>query len=346
MKRIALVFSITTLLASTLAAPTGVAAVADTTYVGSAASVTGGSCADPDFSTLENSINFALAAAISGVDTDGDTIVICNGTYRYEASIAWIEQSNDFSIVAEDNGSVTLDGTGVYGLISVAGESELTIDGIRFTRAGDTGAIYRPQGNLRVVDSEFIANNKSEESAPFGMGGSFGGGAINGDANCEYSHQIEDSVFRSNTGPTGAVSTCSLMVVRSTFINNKTKGWGGALYVCDLAVADSYFARNSALRDGGAINACTIFDMDDNEFERNSSRGNGGAIAVVEPMAEPGRWTGNSFLANRARLGGAIFMDCRPANGREVIASIKRSNRLQLNSGGGAVFNRDDCDRP
>lgn len=339
MKRIALVLSVTTLLASTLSAPTGVAA-AGHTFVGSAASVTGGSCADPDFSTSESSIDVALAAAISAVDTDGDIIVICNGTYRYEASIAWIEQPNDFSIVAEDKGAVTLDGRGAYGLISVAGESWLTIDGLRFTRAGDTGAIYRPGGNLRVVDSEFIANNKSEESAPFDMGGSFGGGAINGDAGCGYSHEIENSVFRSNTGPTGAVSTCSLMVVGSTFVNNKTTRWGGALYVCDLAVADSYFARNSALLDGGAINACEILDMDDNQFEHNSTRGFGGAIAVGDPMAEPGRWTGNSFVANRARSGGGIYMDCRPANGREVIASIKRSNRLHLNSGGGAVFGR------
>lgn len=339
MKRITLVLSVTTLLASTLSAPTGVAA-AGHTFVGSAASVTGGSCADPDFSTSESSIDLALAAAISAVDTDGDIIVICNGTYRYEESIEWIEQPNDFSIVAEDKGAVTLDGRGAHGLISVAGESWLTIDGLRFTRAGDTGAIYRPAGNLRVVDSEFIANNKSEESAPFDEFGSFGGGAINGASGCGYSHQIENSVFRSNTGPTGAVSTCSLMVVGSTFVNNKTTGWGGALYVCDLAVADSYFAQNSALLDGGAINACTIHDMDDNEFERNSSRGNGGAIAVSQPMAEPGRWTGNSFVANRARSGGAIFMDCRPANGREVIASIKRSNRLHLNSGGGAVFGR------
>lgn len=343
MKRIALVLSITTLLASTLSAPTEVAAVVDTTYVGSAASVTGGSCADPDFSTLESSIDVALAAAISAVDTDGDTIVICNGTYRYEASIAWIEQANDFSIVAEDRGAVTLDGTGAYGLISVGGASLLTIEGLRFTRAGDTGAIYRPAGNLMVVDSEFIANNKSEESAP---GSGFGGGAINGDAGCEYSHQIEDSVFRSNTGPTGAVSTCSLEVVGSTFVNNKTTRSGGALYVCDLSVADSYFAGNSALLDGGAIDACVIIDMDDNRFIHNSTPQYGGAIAVDDPMVEPGRWTGNSFVANRARSGGAIFMGCRPANGRELIASINRRNRLHGNSRGGAVFDRrNECVR-
>jgi predicted outer membrane repeat protein len=324
-----------------LVTPAPAAAVVNTIYVGSADdSSPASNCADPDFTTYESSMEVALAAAIVSVDTDGDEIVICNGTYVYEASIAWLEQENDFAIVAEKNGGVTLDGGNSYGLLAVAGDASLEIVGIRFIRASETGAIYRPWGNLFVIESEFVGNNKRDD-AGFS---DFGGGAINGDGGCGYFHQIERSVFRSNSGPDGAVATCDVMVAESTFVNNTSRASGGALYVCGLAVIGSYFARNTAKERGGAIDACFIDDMDDSRFERNVARQNGGAVHVWDPMEEPDDWTGNSFVANRAKSGGAIFMGCRPANSRALLSHIRRNNQMHLNSGGGVEFNRESCD--
>ena len=325
----------------TFAAPASAVAIPNTVYVGSKASGAGGSCASPDYSTAASSMDVALADAITAVNADGDTIVICNGTYRYQGSIELIVSEFDFEIVAQENGKVTLDGARQYGLISVAHEaSSLTIEGINFINASDTGAIYRPDGDLIVLGSQFINNNKVDGA---GEEGGFGGGAINGDHDCGDSFEIYDSVFRSNSGPTGAVSTCELSVDGSTFINNSTRGSGGALYVCGLVLTDSTFSRNSSSRDGGAVSACEIYELADNKFDRNVARENGGAIAVSTPMDLENPWTGNTFRANRARAGGAIS-SCKPEESRRVQASLRRANRFQGNYPANVEF--DNICRP
>ena len=348
MKLIAALAAVVTMVATAMAVPGTATAAVDTTYVGSAPSDAGGSCADPDFSSHESSMDVALAAAIGAVDADDDVIVVCNGNYVYGASIAEIESEYDFSIVAEDPGRVTLDGDGRYGLISVSHpDTNLSIEGIRFVRAGDTGAIYRPYGDLIVLDSLFIGNTKE-----FGVGlePNFGGGAINGHFDCTGDEVvIERSVFRSNTGPTGAVSTCTVRVSDSTFVNNKLTsgprlGYGGALYVCDLLeLTDSIFVGNQATS-GGAVSACEIYTLEGNVFRRNQAE-EGGAI-VTGGLGNAAEWSGNRFVSNRARTGGAIFIGCTPANRGSLLAAIRRKNHLGINGGGGVSFSRGSCEGP
>jgi predicted outer membrane repeat protein len=317
-------------------------AVVDTVWVGSEPNDAGGSCADPDFSTHGNSMDLALAAAINAVDTDGDTIIICNGTYRYDSSIAEISLEYDFYIVAEEGGEVTLDGAGRFGLLSVAHpESTLLVAGIRFINASDTGAIYRPEGDLLVIESEFIRNNKVDEAGEDG----FGGGAINGDLHCDDLFEVHDSIFTSNSGPTGAVSTCSVVVSGSTFTNNSSSAYGGALYVCDLDLTDSTFRRNTAKGDGGAVSACAIMALEGNSFERNVARGAGGAIWVSEPMSLENPWTNNTFRANRARAGGGIYFGCRPPDSRRVSASLRTENVFAQFPWSAVEFERERCGR-
>lgn len=328
-------------LATGLLAPMTANAVVDTVYVGSEPSEVGGSCADPDFSTDGSSMDLALAAAIYSIDEDGETIVICNGTYRYESSIAEISLEYDLSIVAEESGRVTLDGARQFGLLSVSyPETMLMVEGIRFINASDTGAIYRPDGDLLVVESEFIRNRKVDGA---GVEGDFGGGAINGDLDCDDLFEVYDSVFISNSGPTGAVSTCDLVVSGSVFSSNSTSGWGGALYVCGLELSDSTFTRNSAQEDGGAVDACQIYVLEGNTFERNVARDVGGAIAVGAPMSLENPWTDNTFRANRARAGGGIYFDCRPADSRRVSRLLRTENVFAQSLRSAVEFERESC---
>ena len=346
MKLIAALATVVTMVATAMSMPGSATAAVDTIYVGSAPSDAGGSCADPDFSSHESSMDVALAAAIGAVDADDDVIVVCNGNYVYGASIAEIESEYDFGIVAEDSGRVTLDGDGRYGLISVSHpDTNLLIEGIRFVRAGDTGAIYRPFGDLIVLDSLFIGNTKE-----FGEGEEpdFGGGAINGNFACTDEVVIERSVFHSNSGPTGAVSTCTVRVSDSTFVNNRLTsgprvGNGGALYVCFLDLTDSTFVGNEATY-GGAVSACEIYTLEGNVFRRNRAE-EGGAINTGG-VGNATEWSGNRFVSNRARRGGAIFIGCTPANRGSLLAAIRRKNQLGINGGGGVSFSSGSCEGP
>jgi hypothetical protein len=318
-------------------------AVVDTVYVGTKPSDAGGSCADPDFSTDGSSMDLALAAAIYSIDTNGETIVICNGTYRYQSNIAGISLEYDLSIVAEEAGKVTLDGARQFGLLSVSyPETTLMVEGVRFINASNTGAIYRPDGDLLVFDSEFIRNNKVVGA---GEEEGFGGGAINGDHDCSDQFEVYDSVFTSNSGPTGAVSTCDLVVSGSTFSNNSTSRSGGALFVCGLELSDSTFTRNSAKEDGGAVDACGIYVLEGNTFERNVARDVGGAISVGDPMSLENPWTDNTFRANRARAGGGIYFGCRPPDSRRVSASLRTENVFAQFPGSAVEFDRERCGR-
>jgi hypothetical protein len=340
-RRLVALLTVSVLASAGLSAPMTANAVVDTVYVGSDPSDVGGSCADPDFSTDGSSMDLALAAAIYSIDTNGETIVICNGTYRYESSIAEITLEYDLSIVAEVSGKVTLDGARQFGLLSVSyPETTLMVEGIRFINASDTGAIYRPDGDLLVFESEFIRNHRAGVTEE-----TFGGGAINGDYNCNDTFEIFDSVFTSNSGPTGAVSTCDLFVTGSTFSNNSTSGWGGALYVCGLELSDSTFTRNSAKEDGGAVDACEIYVLEGNSFERNVARDVGGAISVGDPMSLENPWTDNTFRANRARAGGGIYFGCRRTDSRRVSALLRTENVFAQFPGSAVEFDRERCGR-
>jgi len=312
--------------------PTPTRASVGTTYVGAASHTSGGSCADPDFSTHGSSIGAALDAAIADVDSDGDTIVICSGHYTYTSEPVGVAgMTFGFTVRASESGTVTLDGDGQYTILKASGSS-MTVDGLRFVHAGSGGALVHPEGDLVVTHSVFEGNVRGANDGFGGAPEYFGGGAIAGDLICNNLVAISDSRFVNNAGPTGAVSTCSVSVTRSIFSGNSTQGQGGGLYVCSLQLSDSSFTANRARGTGGAVSACDVTQLERNKFVRNVSASDGGAIALRTYHPGDDLWQGNAFIGNRARGFGGAVAACAGLSGRSI-GAIQSRNRLSGNLG-------------
>ncbi len=334
------------------------------------------SCDDPDFSTDETDeidINSALDAALAEVDDDLDVIIICNGEYEYEGSMAG-HSGDEFhgtvQIEAETPGEVTLDGGGNYQLLSFA-NTDVFIEGINFINGWSEvgGAIYLDNGSLTVRDSTFEGSvalwggaifmddgSVSIYDSAFYRNGDLGlleifptfGGAlviISGELYLEGTTWTENVAFVGGAISVGSpdaffnedyvIDPVSVRVVDSTFTGNFAFR-GGAIgsLGADLLVEGSDFGDDSS------PDSCANFDgplQDDG----NAAVWEGGAILNIAYQdggsldIQGSRFSGNCALDGS---GGAVFV----VENDDAPASLRVRNSEFINNGatdsGGAIF--------
>jgi predicted outer membrane repeat protein len=323
---------------------------ADDIYVGSGslpAASGDGNCTNPDFSTVnaaQGSAEEAIFAALAGVDQDTDTIIVCEGTFEYEADIenydgddlydGTLTIQNESEVDASD---IVLDGNSNYNLLHVENAS-LVVTGLKFLDAdvNDGGAaIFLDNGALYVEDSIFNSNNADgsggaikasisdesgiETSTFVNNDSGFRGGAVNvnsATSNTEYFY-MEGNVFEGNSADDdgGALRTghnVMLEIDDSEFTgNHSSNDYGGAIYAKDDAtIGYSVFTENVAYDDGGAV----FFDekafIGSSVFTRNEAGVNSGDDGgAIYGEASVQVWD-STFTSNFAGdEGGAMFAD-------------------------------------
>jgi hypothetical protein len=321
--------------------PAAVYAVADDIYVGSNDHVTGGSCADPDFSTDESdeeNINTALDLALAEVDDDADTIIICDGVYTYAADISLHDGTAEgfhdvinIEIETAEDAEVTLDGNELYQLLAFENTS-VSVSGIDFLDGQATvggGAIAVEDGTLDVIDSTFTGNvAEPNEGANNGgaiwvvgsltvnhssfidNSGDYGGAIfVNGTTHIDDQTIIADVLFDGNDADEGGaiwVDDSQLTVLRSFFTDNTVGSEGGAIYAYDSNWSVSHSTFGSASD-----------DHDDPEL--NNSAEEGGDIhsstgTVDAPVT--GTITHSKFYDSDSidGDGASLYMDCTALN--------------------------------
>ncbi len=323
---------------------------ADDIYVGSGslpAASGEGNCTNPDFSTVnaaQGSAEEAIFAALAGVDQDTDTIIVCDGTFEYEADIENYDGDDlyDGTLTIEnesgvDASDIVLDGNSNYNLLHVENAS-LDVTGLKFLNAdvNDGGAaIYLNDGALTVEDSIFNSNNAdgsggairaliSDESSITDSSfnnndAGFRGGAVNvrsATSNTEYLY-LDGTVFEGNSAEEegGAVRSghnIMLDVWNSEFTSNYSNdNDGGAILANDDAtIGYSVFTENVAEDDGGAIYFDERAWIEDSVFTRNEagdgSGNDGGAVyAEQRTLIVDSTFTSN-FAGDEA---GAVYSD-------------------------------------
>jgi predicted outer membrane repeat protein len=328
-------------------APAAVYAEVNDIYVGSIDHVTGGSCADPDFTTFESSINAALDAALAEVDDDADTIVICDGVYTYAADISLHDGTAEgfhdvinIAIETAEDAEVTLDGDELYQLLDFENTS-VSVSGIDFLDGYVTGsgaAIAVLDGTLDVIDSTFTGNFADVTE------GDNNGGAIW----VEGSLTVNHSSFSDNEGHYGGAIFVNgtgyidgqTIIADVLFDSNYAQGEGGAIWVDDsqLTVLRSFFTDNTADVQGGAIYAYdsdwsvshSIFgsagdDHDDSVLNNSASEG-GDIYSATGATTVPvtGTITHSKFYDSQgfegpgeddlSGDGASLFMECTALN--------------------------------
>ena len=130
---------------------------------------------------------------------------------------------------------------------------------------------------------------------------------------------IEDSIFRNNTGATGAAmyfTTGDNFIRRSLFENNSASVAGGAVFV-----------------DGGAVT------FEDSSFINNSASDDGGAFVIDGTV----RIRNSAFVGNSAVEGGAVHvLGSFSTTAHEVyLEHVTVTGNTSTNSSGGAVQRQD-----
>ena len=212
------------------------------------ADTTGGDC----------TVNGGIAFSVSGTITLGSTLPAITGNVSINGS--------------DEN--ITIDGANSFQVMSVNSGASLNLSNLTIADGNsstDGGAIGN--SGLLAISNCTLSNN----TAPTGEGGAI--------FNATGSRStIETSTLSGNssgTGNGGGISNHgSLVMARSTLLNNSTSQDGGAIFNSSLAGAsESTFVGNSATGDGGGIFGgggsielifCTFFN--------NTSAGSGGAI--------------------------------------------------------------------
>ncbi|MBC8526507.1 MAG: right-handed parallel beta-helix repeat-containing protein [Candidatus Cloacimonetes bacterium] len=256
--------------------------------------VTGDGSADNPFATIQHGID---------VSTDGDTVLVSEGTY-YE-NIIW----------PDVNGIV---------LLSELGAENTIIDG---NNVSNTIILqfYSQIDTTTVIDGFTICNGNATDT--FGGGGIYAYGSDPVIQNC-----IIENNTSSNVGGGILHHWASRAVIRYNIIRNNSaeKGGGIGLVVSQADVEGNEIYDNIATCSGGGISCYTTFDhsISNNEIYNNSCSGwGGGGISCSETGV---LLDGNNIHHNIANAGGAIRI---AAVGMEIINSLIHHN---VTSGCGA----------
>jgi predicted outer membrane repeat protein len=264
----------------------------------------GGSCADPDFNTIQGAVDYAELEY-----GDATEIYICNGIY-YEAIDATIgltlvgEHRLKTIIDGSQNGAMGIGDLGIINSTNGVSVWDMTIRNGSNDNIGidDGGAIYS-QDSVDCYNSVFRDNYSDDD-----------GGAIFAQDNV----YAQDCLFETNESDDdgGAIfAEDDFSSLRSTYSDNYSEEDGGAVHTDELlySTLDVYFSNESEDEDGGAIYVSSgdeVSAIDRSVFRENvaSSSGDGGAVYYSSSY----RLTiiSSSFINNYAGYhGGALHLD-------------------------------------
>ena len=99
-------------------------------------------------------------------------------------------------------------------------------------------------------------------------------------------------------------SVVLIKILQCNFTNNSASGFGGGLYIFspvlfteeDFTIADNYFEKNEAVNGGGIALGATFQLTDGKEF------------LYKDVLTESVIFSRNTFVRNRATVGGAMFL--------------------------------------
>jgi predicted outer membrane repeat protein len=313
-------------------APAAVRASGTTYYVGPNTHVSGGSCADPDY-TVDGTADDVQVQLAFDAASDGDTVHLCAGTYRFADEVWW-----------NNAGVITVEGDGIAASV-VDGQDttrlfnsfhDLTLRLLTLQNAnygsgqtcmveyGDGGAVCT-SGVLTLASTLFQHNHSAE----------WAGAAAAGEVH------IVDSVFIDNHSAGtccygGAVVTEDLVDAHSTIdasrFENNVGGNGGAVFTSfrdSVTVTNSVFIGNHAVNhNGGALCVEGHATVSNSRFNENTATW-GGAIGCGGMSLAI---TSSVFTGNTAgQRGGAI--DARESNGTTIVDSVFGANVATIEGG-------------
>ncbi|WP_458404662.1 Ig-like domain repeat protein [Methanobrevibacter sp.] len=174
-------------------------------------------------------------------------------------------------------------------------------------------------------------------------------GLIRGYTNSQIT--VKNCVFENNTvefegsktaeGGVIYLSSGSATISHSKFINNTGATTGGAISSSvGVTFINNTFERNTATSHGGAIKFASSSTFINNTFKYNKAEENGGALygSSVTIQSSPSYpFTGNVFIGNEAKNGGAIYSGTIGSATTTSVTTVKNNtfiNNKAIENGG------------
>ena len=253
-------------------------------------------------------------------------------------------------VLAETEGLGTEDGYGG----AVFGEDECTVTDSTFTDnevsvLGDArgGALYCTEDIDLLADNRFSGN--SATGGDFGQGGAvFGWEDLGWSSDSSSTSGAFRNSFTNNTasdegGGMYLDDDIEAQFSKNVFKRNSAGLSGGGLYVDEQLINDASFTGNrfdgNIATDGDGGGAYFEGDLETgsvfkgNRFSRNRAGDLGGALRVeLSESSDPLNLSRNTFVLNRARIGGAVGGGEAVSRGdARVLQRALRGNRLSKN---------------
>ncbi len=261
-----------------------------------------------DYTTIQSAIN---------ASHDGDTLLICDGTYRENLSVMnrnitiKSEHGADYTTIRPPSQSMSMGGgcpmhskpnTILFQNDSIG----CTLDGFTITGSSGKTAIYA-RSNLTVQNC-VISNNNAGSSAYGGGLGSNGSVLI----------KIINTSFSGNQAKYGGavyINTGATVIISgSTFTNNSASYLGGAIdfnsVTSDSTLTDSTIDSNSAAYSGGGIyinnSKINVVKCDIKNNIAKGSGTNGGGAVFINGSGGDSDFTNCLITGNKASSKGGV----------------------------------------
>lgn len=319
------------------------------TFTGNGTTSEGGAIYTDDdsstgYSVFTDNTSGYRGGAIHNENVYGDSGVGVRETHVYHSVFTGNK------VLAETEGVGEEDGYGG----AIFAEDECTVTDSTFTDNevsvlddAHGGALYCDEDIDLLADNRFSGN--SATGGDFGQGGAvFGDSDLGWDTDSSSTSGAFRNSFTSNTASDGGGGMyldddIEAQFSKNVFKRNSAGQSGGGLYVDEELEYDASFTGNrfdgNIATDGDGGGAYFEGDLETgsvfkgNRFSRNRAGDLGGALRVdVGEFADPLNLSRNTFVLNRARIGGAVGGGEAVSRGdARVLQRALRGNRLSKN---------------
>ncbi len=211
----------------------------------------------------------SIQAAIDAA-TAGSTVVICDGQYTEDITIA-----KNLTLAANDGAEVEIEGTGATSVVTVQAGTTVTLLGLEITEG-----IGAQTGNGRYGGGIFNAGTLTISKLEIGRNSADRGGAIANTGHLTVTDsviganraQLGGGIFNDNGGVVVLTAAASIML--------NTASGGGGIYneVGQVTINGSYIQRNTATEGGGGVfNRGTVTLENGAVIDNNEAQNGGGA---------------------------------------------------------------------
>jgi len=291
---------------------------------------------------LQNDNYTSIHAAINDEDTtDGDTIIVCPGTYYENLTFNGSKKITVQSVDPENEdikSATNIDGGGEGSVATFINGDDSILQGFTITKGSGTstgsftagGGIYINNSNPNI-SCNIIEDNESANG---------GGIYVAGDS----SPEIEKNIIRNNESTNMAggiyIINSSPKVFNNIISDNLAYQYGGGIYVnngyieSNNSISVNVIKNNQASHDGGGIYLSNASPrLTNNDIKNNNANNYGGGIYIEGGSPDI---TENNFISrNSAANGGGIYTKNAYIDSENCITGNIIVNNTASSSGGG-----------